>query len=410
MPTEPMEIPEQEPASGTQEETLAVSRRELCHELLLRLAATAPGPLLVQARDWLAKGREREMARAVAFAAVHQRIALTYDDVALLAELLEEAGVNPVILAQAERSEYETFPPYLFEARRGERFPRDEDEPEVQDEMEADAAAIAWAERTEGVTGMWRAWRIPADGAPWPPSRRVYVAEMSADPAHDLPAAASALQNSLLGAGETEPSAEVYRLGRDVPLYQRLARGHGELIHTADDAAVRVAATFDDVDSTTGPRYRDDHPRVEDIDERARLVAYLRTAEPLMITTARLDDVVDRSRKAAVPMSFRTDGHWVWTEALAYYLAEYGLAPEDDLVAHIRAHDYVPPTPDGPRMHRALKELTEPSEPGTSIWTFDMLEEGPGEPDESAGADEPAAPGIIDLDLEGAIEVENAER
>jgi hypothetical protein len=36
-------------------------------------------------------------------------------------------------------------------------------------------------------------------------------------------------------------------------------------------------------------------------------------------------------------MNFRTDGTWIWTDAVTFYLEEYHLAPEPDLLAHLRA-------------------------------------------------------------------------
>ncbi|TYK43065.1 hypothetical protein [Actinomadura decatromicini] len=326
------------------------ARSEACHEMLLRLAARAPVPLVARARSLAARGRPGEMARAVTLAALQQRIPLTFEDVELLAELLEEAGADPAILAQAEQGGDRAALPYLFDARAGRP-------PDGDGGRDPDPAAVRWAAAEPGVIGLWRAWRVPADGAPWPPPRRVYVAEMAAA---DPVAVTGSLQDALAAAGEPEPSAEVYRTGRELPLYQRLARGHGELIWAADDAPVRVAGTFGEIDPETGPRYRDDHARIHDAAERDRLLAYLRSAAPLMITKARLDDVVDTARRAVVPMSFRTDGHWIWTDAVAYYLAEHRLSPDPGLVAHIRNRNYVPPVPDGVRMHRALQELLEP--------------------------------------------------
>jgi hypothetical protein len=40
---------------------------------------------------------------------------------------------------------------------------------------------------------------------------------------------------------------------------------------------------------------------------------------------------------------FHTDGLWIWSEAVPGLLAEYGLPPEPDLVAHIRRHHFQPP-------------------------------------------------------------------
>src|SRR3984885_16299249 len=40
---------------------------------------------------------------------------------------------------------------------------------------------------------------------------------------------------------------------------------------------------------------------------------------------------------AAVPVSFRTDETWIWTDAVAYYRSRHGTAPGARLRAHIDA-------------------------------------------------------------------------
>jgi hypothetical protein len=37
-----------------------------------------------------------------------------------------------------------------------------------------------------------------------------------------------------------------------------------------------------------------------------------------------------------VPTSFRTDGLWIWTDTVAYYL-QHGMAPDEELAAYIDA-------------------------------------------------------------------------
>jgi hypothetical protein len=68
-------------------------------------------------------------------------------------------------------------------------------------------------------------------------------------------------------------------------------------------------------------------------------------------------DVMDNRRHAVVPMNFRTDGHWVWADAVAYYLRTYGLAPDADLLEHIRARQYEVAVVDAVASHRALAAL-----------------------------------------------------
>jgi hypothetical protein len=94
---------------------------------------------------------------------------------------------------------------------------------------------------------------------------------------------------------------------------------------------------FDLADPVTGPGFAPDHPVIDDPAERGQLLAYLYGGHPVLTTTATLDDIVDPQSGAEVPTSFRTDGGWIWTDSVQYYLDHYGLAPDAELTTHIRA-------------------------------------------------------------------------
>jgi len=79
------------------------------------------------------------------------------------------------------------------------------------------------------------------------------------------------------------------------------------------------------------------HGFVSDLAERDRLLGYLRGGEMVMTSTARMYDVVDPEQGEVVPMTFRTDGTWIWTDTVVYYLDRYGLAPDPPLTAHVEA-------------------------------------------------------------------------
>lgn len=126
---------------------------------------------------------------------------------------------------------------------------------------------------------------------------------------------------------------------------------------TTMTTTTRMARVFDGaVDGA--PYYLADHPRLSPAD-RTQPLAYLSAGAPLLMTTASERDIVEPARGEAVPMSFRTDGTWVWNDALAYYLAEYGYAPEPDFLAAMRAADWQCPTPSEEVLERALDELFE---------------------------------------------------
>jgi hypothetical protein len=77
---------------------------------------------------------------------------------------------------------------------------------------------------------------------------------------------------------------------------------------------VKVARLFDEVDPHSGPRMAPNH-EVLGAEEAARYMSYLDVGSPILVSTARMDDVVDPTRKGVVPTRLRTDGRWVWSDA-----------------------------------------------------------------------------------------------
>jgi hypothetical protein len=79
--------------------------------------------------------------------------------------------------------------------------------------------------------------------------------------------------------------------------------------------------------------------------------------------------VLDPSQLYCVPMSFRTDGKWIWNEASAYYADEHQLAPDAGLLEHLRATGYSPPPITGVDLYRALASLQDTA-PDEVLWLF----------------------------------------
>jgi hypothetical protein len=76
---------------------------------------------------------------------------------------------------------------------------------------------------------------------------------------------------------------------------------------------------------------------IEDLAEIERLGDYLRGGYLALTTATTMTDVLDPESGAVVPASFRTDGTWIWTDSVVYYLDRYGLAPDARLTEHIGA-------------------------------------------------------------------------
>jgi nicrotizing toxin Mtb-like protein len=103
----------------------------------------------------------------------------------------------------------------------------------------------------------------------------------------------------------------------------------------------RVARIFDGPGDDGRPSVN--RPRVpgEDIGD---LLDYLETA-PLAGSPRGYDvDRLDAEAPSSVPVAFHTDGTWIWPAAVGYYLRLHDIAPEPDLVEHIRRQNFqVPP-------------------------------------------------------------------
>lgn len=74
--------------------------------------------------------------------------------------------------------------------------------------------------------------------------------------------------------------------------------------------------------------------------ERESVLSYLRSAAPILSTTGKAPDVFDAASGDVVPMSLRSDGEWVWSDAHGYYLERYGMVTDQAFLDHIRRRDY----------------------------------------------------------------------
>lgn len=314
------------------------------HALLLRMAGRLPDELVHQARGWLAAGDEEAVREAVAFAVLSAGMPVLPDDAALLGSFPADAftldpfepylgyrfaPVAPALLEEVVPYSLDLSVPY--------------DGPGAPDEI--DTALVAHC--APPLEAVWRTWRFP--DASWPAPRRVYLARTTGDPV----AAAASLAAALEAAGETDPQVEAWDDALELPLYQRTALNFAALLWSARPAtAISVARLYDE----PGPSFALGHPLLAS-GERERVLRYLEAGAPLVLTAEFAVDVVEPPRGAVVPVAFRTDGAWIWSEGAAYYVAEYGLAPDPGLLAHIEAAGDEPAAVDDVTFHRALSRL-----------------------------------------------------
>ncbi|WP_188317096.1 hypothetical protein [Solihabitans fulvus] len=120
-------------------------------------------------------------------------------------------------------------------------------------------------------------------------------------------------------------------------------------------AALRTAKVFDGT-APTGRPFADRPPLAPD--ERDRLLAYLDSA-PIVLAARSYDtDELAPDEPPAVPLTFRTDGAWIWAGAVSYYLGKYRLPPDPELLAHIRGRGYELPEVDEATKARAVTIIT----------------------------------------------------
>jgi hypothetical protein len=212
----------------------------------------------------------------------------------------------------------------------------------------------AVVETAPAVAGVWAAWRTdrvdPAETDDVP----VFLIE-SAEPS-DRATLTRRIRQRLTEASEMAAQVEVFQTGDRLPDYHLAALGSSALIWARSGVAVlEIVPVYDDVDPK-GPWFAADHPRLT-LDESPSVAAYLYAGELVQSAPMPMSDVVDASRGRVVPMSFRTDGAFIWPEAAAYYAREYGLAPDPTLLAAIREAGYARPQPDGVAVFRAEAAL-----------------------------------------------------
>jgi hypothetical protein len=312
-----MTVAEHPTATRTPVVVQAPDRRSL-HALLLGLSGRIPDESLAEMRTSLADGEEDHLAYLLAGALAADTLSLTADEAALTRAAL---AANHMDSARLDHIPHVDRPPspYRFE---------DGLETRASDDPALDLAVVRAAEQVGGLLGIWRVFRRSGPE----PAVRVYLAE--AEPMADAAELVAEMQYALAEGGSGTPRVEVFNEGAVLAPYHDAALAAGVLVWPAAGTSLRLARTFDGADRDQGPFFRPDHPRL-DPPVGERVLAYLRSGEVVFDVPGAMDDLLDADRPAAVPVGFRSDGHWIWPDAVAYYLKRHRLAPEPELVAHI---------------------------------------------------------------------------
>jgi hypothetical protein len=119
-------------------------------------------------------------------------------------------------------------------------------------------------------------------------------------------------------------------------------------------AELPIAKPFDGSEPDGTPIVR--RPAVPQEDREA-LAGYLEKAPIILAARSSSEDVMDPRRALSVPMTYHSDGTWIWPGAVAYYLRAHDVPPEPELVAHVRANGFELPDVPEPVLSAALKHL-----------------------------------------------------
>ncbi|SDP91610.1 hypothetical protein SAMN04487905_11313 [Actinopolyspora xinjiangensis] len=118
---------------------------------------------------------------------------------------------------------------------------------------------------------------------------------------------------------------------------------------------LRKAEVFDGTDAVGRPvTNRGELPP----EERDLVLEYLERAPVILAARGYDSDRLDPYGRATVPMTFHTDGSWIWPGAVGYYLRTHELAPQADLVRHIRERDFQLPYVDDEARELAVSVIT----------------------------------------------------
>jgi hypothetical protein len=298
------------------------------HRFLLRASGLA--------RRWLANNWTIGAARTMVFSALIGHYRVTDEEAAVLTRMFADAGDDTAAIARLPRAVGDEQPDHQVVARRDER-----------DDVDAiDQAAIGLVSVADGSEGVWRAWRIPGRAATFHEPKRIFLVQTAGDPI----ALAAEVQQRLYDMGEPHPLVEVFDRPQMLPEHTRRALGRAELLWGRRARPVRLAAAFDSYEPDGTPSLALDRPEL-DRPEATRVAGYLDAGVPVWSSPDLGPDVLRPGQPRLVPTGLRSDGRWVWSDAVGYYLKTHNVAPDPDLLMWIRAAGYTPSGADAVALH-----------------------------------------------------------
>jgi hypothetical protein len=124
---------------------------------------------------------------------------------------------------------------------------------------------------------------------------------------------------------------------------------------------MRIARLWSKLDSDGVPDTAEGMSHVEE-DERKAFCRYLDSASLVVRSPMKVDDVVNPDSGVGIPVMWFTDGEWIWSAQLSYYLRAYGLIFETELLDHIRQAGFSPAAAPKDVREEALQMLLDMGE------------------------------------------------
>ena len=142
---------------------------------------------------------------------------------------------------------------------------------------------------------------------------------------------------------------------------EQLRYTHGVVTEGPAPTEPLLARVFDHAQSNGRPYFSPSRLRIIEPERRERISDYLSRAPLAVRNLGRAPDPLTGDRHPVVPLGYRTDGVWVWQEALVHYLRTRGIAPEFGLLAHIESSAYrLPEAIDPQAVARAAELVRRP--------------------------------------------------
>ena len=82
-----------------------------------------------------------------------------------------------------------------------------------------------------------------------------------------------------------------------------------------------------------------DDPAFLSADEAKLVAEYLKSFQTIVFTNAKLSDVFSEENDKVVPIYIETDGEWIWSRSLVYYVENYRVSPGEEFLTYFHSQN-----------------------------------------------------------------------